>query len=130
MKTIKYTAIITNSSDGGGWEEEMECENSFLHRSNLVQAIIHAQSVVQDFNATRNPGEDSRHLLDVKLKRPAIKSVKGLFIGDIFQYENFLYEVTSFPSRSTVCGDNIDYRSGMESGAEHVKAPISKVVKV
>ena len=35
-----------------------------------------------------------------------IKSVKGLKIGDEFEYGGIIYQVTSFPTRSYVYGIN------------------------
>ena len=40
--------------------------------------------------------------------RPTIKKVKNLKIGSLFDFEGDTFTVTSFPSRATMVGDNVN----------------------
>ncbi len=44
-----------------------------------------------------------------------IRKVKDLEIGKKFYLDGEIYRVTKFPTRKTVCGDNVRMRSGKPS---------------
>lgn len=53
-----------------------------------------------------------------------ISKVGKLSIGDSFWDEGFEYQITSFPTRTSVCGDAVDLQSGQPG---NVKLSISKI---
>lgn len=53
-----------------------------------------------------------------------INTVDGHRIGDNFAQGGVFYEVTSFPTRSSVCGKNFNFKLGQ---ASNCKLPISGV---
>ena len=58
------------------------------------------------------------------MKKENILTVKGLEIGQLFNFEDCHYRITKFPTRNTVCGENIMKLSGKPSS---IKVPISKI---
>ena len=56
--------------------------------------------------------------------KKVIKSVKGKKIGSLFYNNGIQFKITSFPTRYTVCGKNVDVRIFEPSS---IKIAISKI---
>ena len=47
-----------------------------------------------------------------------IRTVNGVTIGDVFEFEGDVFEITGFKSRNTVFGKNIDCKPGSPSSCK------------
>ena len=56
-----------------------------------------------------------------------INKVKEYIIGGYFKYEDEIYRITSFPTRNSICGENVEIGVGIPS---NIKTSIKDITHV